>query len=58
MTLGLCMIVKNESEVLARVLDVAQKFADEIVVVGSFDFNIDYMEFRSKKSKLSVSAVG
>jgi len=31
---------------------------NEIVVVGSFDFNIDYMEFRSKKSKLSVSAVG
>ena len=43
MTLGLCMIVKNESEVLARVLDVAQKFADEIVVVdtGSTDGTAD-----------------
>ena len=38
-SVSLCMIVKNESEVLARVLDVAQKFADEIVVVdtGSTD---------------------
>ena len=43
MTLGLCMIVKNESDVLARVLDVAQKFADEIVVVdtGSTDGTAD-----------------
>lgn len=39
MTLGLCMIVKNESDVLARVLDSARSFVDEIVVVdtGSTD---------------------
>ena len=39
MTLGLCMIVKNESETLRRVLDSAAIFADEIVIVdtGSTD---------------------
>ena len=39
MTLGLCMIVKNESAVLARALKSAAPFADEIVIVdtGSTD---------------------
>ena len=39
MTLGLCMIVKNESQVLERVLTSATKFANEIVIVdtGSTD---------------------
>lgn len=39
MTLGLCMIVKNESEVLARVLDGICEAVDEVVVVdtGSTD---------------------
>lgn len=39
LTLSVCLIVKNESAVLARCLDCAAKFADEIVVVdtGSSD---------------------
>ena len=39
MTLGLCMIVKNECQVLERVLTSATKFANEIVIVdtGSTD---------------------
>ncbi len=43
MTLGLCMIVKNESEVLERVLENAKIFADEIVIVdtGSNDNTVE-----------------
>lgn len=39
MSLSVCLIVKNEQEVLARCLTCAEKFADEIVVVdtGSSD---------------------
>lgn len=39
MTISLCMIVKNEEEVLARCLDSVQQIADEIVIVdtGSTD---------------------
>lgn len=39
MTLSVCIIVKNEEEVLGRCLSCAEKFADEIVVVdtGSTD---------------------
>ena len=39
MTLSVCLIVRNEEEVLARCLDCVKKFADEIVVVdtGSTD---------------------
>lgn len=39
MTLGLCMIVKNEEQVLGRALSTAHVFADEIVIVdtGSTD---------------------
>ena len=42
MTLGLCMIVKNEEEVLARCLDSVQGLTDEIVIVdtGSQDATI------------------
>lgn len=38
-TLSVCMIVKNEHDTLARCLDCANKFADEIIVVdtGSTD---------------------
>ncbi|WRS26470.1 glycosyltransferase [Oscillospiraceae bacterium MB08-C2-2] len=38
-TISLCMIVKNEEEVLARCLDGASRFADEVVIVdtGSTD---------------------
>lgn len=35
MTLGVCLIVKNEEEVLSRCLNCALKFADEIVVVDT-----------------------
>ena len=43
MSIGLCMIVKNEEEVLARCLDSAKDVADEIVIVdtGSDDATID-----------------
>ena len=34
-TLSVCMIVKNEEEVLARCLASASRFADEIVVVDT-----------------------
>ena len=39
MTLGLCMIVKNEEEVLGRCLQSAQKICDEFIIVdtGSSD---------------------
>ena len=38
-TISLCMIVKNEEDVLARCLDGAKEFADEIIIVdtGSLD---------------------
>lgn len=38
-TISVCMIVKNEEDVLARCLDCARRFADEIIVVdtGSTD---------------------
>ena len=38
-TVSLCMIVKNEEEVLARCLDSVRDLADEIVIVdtGSTD---------------------
>ena len=43
MKLSICMIVKNEEEVLARILSKAQIFADEIIIVdtGSTDSTID-----------------
>lgn len=43
MTLGLCMIVKNESEVLERALKSVVSFADEIVIVdtGSTDNTVE-----------------
>lgn len=43
MTLSVCMIVKNEEETLARCLDCASKFADEIVIVdtGSADKTVE-----------------
>lgn len=43
MELSVCMIVKNEEEVLERILAQAKKFADELVVVdtGSTDSTID-----------------
>ena len=43
MTLGLCMIVKNESETLARALDGIKDVVDEIVIVdtGSSDNTVD-----------------
>lgn len=43
MTLGLCMIVKNESEVLEKVLSSAVSFVDEIVIVdtGSTDDTVE-----------------
>ncbi len=39
MTLSVCLIVKNEEEVIARCLDCARKFADEIIIAdtGSTD---------------------
>ena len=39
MTLGLCMIVKNEEEVLGRCLQSVEKICDEIIIVdtGSSD---------------------
>lgn len=42
-TLSLCMIVKNESEVLARALGNARRYADEIIVAdtGSSDGTVD-----------------
>lgn len=35
MTLSVCLIVRNEEEVIGRVLECASKFADQIVVVDS-----------------------
>ena len=39
MTLSVCLIVKDEQEVIVRCLNCASKFADEIVIVdtGSAD---------------------
>lgn len=34
-TISLCMIVKNEEEVLARCLESAKDIADEIIVVDT-----------------------
>lgn len=43
MTLSVCLIVRNEEEVLARCLECVKKFADEIIVVdsGSTDKTIE-----------------
>lgn len=43
MTLSVCLIVRNEEEVLARCLDCVKQFADEIVVVdtGSKDKTVE-----------------
>lgn len=43
MTLSACLIVKDEEEVIARVLGCARKFADEIIVVdtGSADKTVE-----------------
>ena len=34
-TISLCMIVKNEEKVLARCLESAKGFADEIIIVDT-----------------------
>lgn len=46
MTLSLCMIVKNEEDVLARILSMAKIFCDEIIIVdtGSEDNTIAVAE--------------
>lgn len=51
MTLSVCMIVKNEHDVLDRVLRCASKFADEIIVVdtGSTDDTIDIAKRYTEK---------
>ena len=43
MTLGVCLIVKDEGEVIARCLNCVLKFADEIIVVdtGSVDNTVE-----------------
>ena len=43
MTLSVCLIVKDEQEVIARCLDCALKFADEIIIVdtGSADGTVE-----------------
>lgn len=51
MTLSVCLIVKNEQDVIARCLDCVKKFADEIVVAdtGSTDNTRDIVkEYTSK----------
>ncbi len=35
MTLSVCLIVKDEQDVIARCLNCASKFADEIIVVDT-----------------------
>ena len=46
MTLGLCMIVKNEEKVLKRCLDCVKNICDEIIVVdtGSYDNTVRIAE--------------
>ena len=34
-TISLCMIVKNEEQVLGRCLEAARSFADEIIIVDT-----------------------
>ena len=43
MTLGICMIVKDEEDVLARCLDSIQETYDELIVVdtGSTDKTVE-----------------
>ncbi|MDR2933111.1 MAG: glycosyltransferase family 2 protein, partial [Oscillospiraceae bacterium] len=50
-TISVCMIVKDEESVLARCLDCAKKFADEIVIVdtGSTDATVDIAKKYTEK---------
>lgn len=51
MSLSVCLIVRNEEEVIARVLDCAKKIADEIVIVdtGSTDKTVEIAEQYTQK---------
>ena len=51
MSLSVCLIVRNEEEVIARVLACAKKFADEIVIVdtGSTDKTVEIAEQYTQK---------
>lgn len=42
-SISVCMIIKNEQETLARILECAKKFADEIIIVdtGSTDESVE-----------------
>ena len=46
MALSVCLIVKNEEEVIARCLNCVKKFADEIVAVdtGSTDKTVEIIK--------------
>ena len=49
--ISLCMIVKNEEKVLARCLESAKGFADEIIIVdtGSTDRTLDIVSGYTSK---------
>ena len=51
MALSVCLIVKNEEEVIARCLNCVKKFADEIVAVdtGSTDKTVEIIKTRSEE---------
>lgn len=55
-TLSVCIIAKNESEVIGRCLDCVKSFADEIVVVDTGSTDNTKKLLPSSPTRCSISS--